>query len=259
MLNLQKSLMLRAFPQHIRTMIIKDIMLFIRTPEQWAQLLILLILLIIYIVNLKYIPLNFDSYFWSTIVAFLNFGFTGYVLATVSVRFVFPTISMEGHTFWALGSAPVSLKSIFWEKFWISFIISLICAEILMAISSVLLKVNSVIFAISIAGTFLMTVSLTSMNIGLGAIYPYFNEKNPSRIASSAGALIAVIICLVYVGVTVSIIAVPTWVYLNSIYEGYPMPIRYAIIAFLALIVLNFASILIPIKLGLQSLEKQDF
>lgn len=256
---LEKNIFLKLFPQHIRSMIVKDTLLFFRMPEQWAQLLILVILLFVYIVNLRNMPLNFENRFWSTMIAFLNFGFTGYVLATVSVRFVFPAISLEGYSFWTVGTAPISLKTIFWEKFWFSFIISLVCAETLMYISSSLLKVDTMIMVISLVGTLFMCISLTSMNIGLGAIYPYFHEKNPSKIASSAGALVAVIICLVYVGLTVTIIAYPTSLYLQSRWRRFAMPIEPIILSFLALLALNIVAITIPIRLGLNKLNKRDF
>ena len=67
------------------------------------------------------------------------------------------------------------------------------------------------------------------------------------------------IICLLYVGLTVSIIAIPTWSYVNAIWRGQGMKLIPVIVALLALAILNFVSVALPIKLGLKALENRDF
>ena len=42
----------------------------------------------------------------------------GFVMATVSVRFVFPAVSAEGAAFWIIRTAPISLRDFLWSKFW---------------------------------------------------------------------------------------------------------------------------------------------
>ncbi|HDY89321.1 MAG TPA: hypothetical protein ENH82_14540, partial [bacterium] len=78
-----------------RALLNKDILIFFREPEQWAQLLFILALLALYFINLSFIPEDIEIEQWRTILFIMNFVFCGLILATLSIRFVYPSISLE--------------------------------------------------------------------------------------------------------------------------------------------------------------------
>ncbi|MCP4584045.1 MAG: hypothetical protein GY839_20730 [candidate division Zixibacteria bacterium] len=247
-------------PNDFRSVLAKDLKLFIREPAQWGQFAVLLVLLIIYLVNLKHFPTNVNEKFWRTVISFANFAFTGFILATLSVRFVFPNISLEGKAFWAITSSPMSIRRLFWEKFWLAFFIFVIIAEILGFISNMMLGLKGYMMILSFLSIMLMSVSLTSLSVGMGALFPRFEESNPGRIASSMGGMITTVLSLVYVGLMVIILALPTYHYSAYIIDGLAQfPKREFLIAGILILVLNLTTTIIPIKIGLKSLSSRDF
>lgn len=243
-----------------RSVLAKDLKLFIREPAQWAQFSVLLVLLIIYLVNLQHFPHNISDKFWRTIISFANFAFTGFILATLSVRFVYPNISLEGKSFWVITSSPMPLKKLFWEKFWLAFIIFVLLAEVLAFISNIMLGLRGYMMILGFFSILLMSMSLTSLAVGMGAIFPRFEECNPGRIASSIGGMLTTVISLVYVTLMVIILALPTYRYSAYVIDGtIDFPRNEFLIAGILILVLNLTTIIVPIKIGLKSLSLRDF
>ncbi|NLI14686.1 MAG: hypothetical protein GX409_00210 [candidate division Zixibacteria bacterium] len=266
-LQTKKSRPLPAFfglphwlPSDFRSVLAKDLKLFIREPAQWAQFSVLLVLLVIYLVNLRHFPTSITDKFWRTIISFANFAFTGFILATLSVRFVYPNISLEGKSFWSIVSSPMSIKRLFWEKFFMAFFIFTLLAEILAFISNIMLGLTGYMMILSFFSILLMSISLTSLSVGMGAAFPSFNERNPGRIASSIGGMITTVISLIYVTMMVIILALPTHRYSVYVVEGnISFPAKEFLTAGVLMLILNLATIVIPIRIGLKSLSTRDF
>ena len=184
---------------------LKDLVQFLRTPQQWIQFLMFLLLIMIYIVNLSRIQYNlqFAGDFWNRLVFILNFGFSGFILASLITRFVFPLISIEGRNRWVLLSAPVAVGQILRQKFWLSVTIFFVLAELVALVSGMLLHHAIGLIIISSLMLLLMSVSLTSLSLGLGAVFPIYHETNPMRIVSGLGGIIAILLSLAYLGLMV--------------------------------------------------------
>jgi len=247
-------------PSDFRSVLAKDLKLFVREPAQWAQFSVLLVLLIIYLFNLRHFPTSITDKFWRTVISFANFAFTGFILATLSVRFVYPNISLEGKSFWTIASSPMSIKRFFWEKFLIAFIIFALLAEVLAFISNIMLGLTGYMMIMSFFSILLMSISLTSLAAGMGAAFPSFEERNPGRIASSIGGVITTVVSLVYVSLMVIILALPTHRYSIYIVDGnIPFPQKEFLTAGILILILNLATVIVPIKIGLKSLNNRDF
>jgi len=253
------GVLLKIFPRDVLAVLVKDNKLFIRDPGQWAQFSILLILLFIYLFNLKNLPMRFQGESWRTVISFLNFGFSGYILATLCVRFVFPSISLEGQSFWIIGSSPMSLKRFFWEKFCSAFFVFFLLAEAQAVISSYMLDLSGMMMALTFSGILVMSVSLTCLSVGMGAIYPSFEETDPGKIASTAGGAIDIIFSLLYVAAMVVIVALPTHRYTLYLMKGGRFPKAEILIALVAIAILNLVVSALPIRYGIRSLMNRDF
>ena len=247
-------------PNPVGAMLRKDLLQFSRSPSQWAQFLILSAFLLIYLLNLVYVStrFNFDAPYWKTMVLFLNFAFSGFILATLSVRFVFPLISLEGRGFWVVRSAPVTTKLIFWEKFFLAFIVFMGLCELIVLFSNKVLHVEGMIVLLTTTAIFLMGATLTGLGIGMGAIFPDFKDESPMRIASSPGGVLTVVISLVYVGLMVAILAWPARGYFLYLMGRAPFPAERAVIALLGVLLLNAIALVLPIRLGYKMLSSRD-
>lgn len=248
-------------PNPINSMLRKDLLEFIRNPSQWAQFLILVAFLLIYLLNLVYVSSKFivEDQYWKTLVLFLNFAFTGFILATLSVRFVFPLISLEGKSFWVMRSAPVSISTLFWEKFLLAFVVFMGLCEMIVFVSNHELNVTGPMISVTTAATFTMGVALTGLAIGMGALFPDFRNDSPMRIASTPGGVLTVVISLMYVGLMVAILAWPTQGYFHYLSGQGPLPFKRALQALILVAGLNALVLLLPVSQGRQVLLNKDF
>ena len=241
-----------------KTFLLKDILIFIREPIQWIQLTTFFILLIIYIFSLRKTPIYFTIPVWRTIVSFANFAYICFILATLGVRFIFPSISLERYGVWLISSSPISFGRIIKIKYLFNFFVAVIIIEGLLFFSNLLIKTDLGFYIIlPIIGIF-VAGSLVSINLGLGAYFSQFNEDNPSRIASGTGGIIAALASIGYVGITIAILALPAYNYLSNIYFRRPLNYPLIILSITGFLVFNIFTILGPLYLGIRSFEKRD-
>ncbi len=243
-------------PNPLNAMFLKDILQFTRNPSQWGQFLILVAFLLVYLINLVYVSskFNFDNPYWKALVVFLNFAFTGFILATLSVRFVFPLISLEGRGFWVVRSAPVSVNMLFWEKFFLAFAVFMILCQIIVFISSRVLEMPNVLLILTTVTIFLMGVALTGLAIGMGALFPDFEEESPMKIASTPGGVMTVIMSLVYVAVIVGIIGWAARGYSHGLLSMTERILK----ALIPVALIHALILLVPVRLGRHSIQKRD-
>ncbi len=248
-------------PNPLGALMRKDILMFIRSPNQWAQFLILVGFLLIYLLNLIYIStrLNFDHPYWKTMVLFLNFAFSGFILATLSVRFVYPLISLEGPGFWVIRKSPIKIDLLFWEKFCLAFVVFISLSQMIVYFSNYVLNVSSTMMTLTTIATLLMGTTLTGLSIGMGALFPDFKDESPMRIASTPGGVMTVVISLVYVAIMVMILGWPTRGYFLYLVGKDNFPIHQTLGALVIIIALNSLVLLLPLKIGRKALTNRDF
>jgi ABC-2 type transport system permease protein len=125
-----------VFSRPIAALVLKDVRLFWRDPTQWIQYMIFFGLLCIYVLNLRNVSLSFQNKFWETMISYLNLGASALTLSTLTTRFVFPQFSLEGRRLWILGLAPIGLRTVLWQKFWLSCITATTITVILNVVSA---------------------------------------------------------------------------------------------------------------------------
>ena len=84
------------------------------TDLQWSQLVMLAVLMVVYVANVRYLPLSGGGLttLLRNVIPFLNLALAGFVLASVAARFVFPSVSLEGRSFWLLRSSPLAMHDL---------------------------------------------------------------------------------------------------------------------------------------------------
>lgn len=237
-----------------RSLIIKDILLFLRDPLQWSQFLIFFGILFVYILNLPRAGYEIDLPYFKSLTFFLNISAIGLVISTLTTRFLFPLISLEGKRFWILGLAPITRKGLLLEKFFLSTCLFLLITESLMVLLNLILKTEGLAFFFSLGCIGVMTLTLTSLSVGLGAVYPVFSKEDPSSIVSSLGGTINAIISLLYVIISVALVAIPVQLYILHKFP-YRQLVLYLIASISMFIVMSLFCSLVPMIKGIRSLE----
>ncbi len=239
--------LLRVFSQPTAALVLKDVRLFWRDPAQWIQFMIFFGLLCIYVLNLRNVAFDFQSPFWETTISYLNLAASALTLSTLTTRFVFPQFSLEGRRLWIIGLAPIGLRKVLLQKFWMSALTAMVVTVSLMIASSTMLHLppaKVVFFAGSIA---LMSATLSGLAVGLGALFPNFKEDNPTKIVSGFGGTLCLVVSFIYITLFIALAALPDLRRVMPI----PLPIPDALATALALL-LSAGVLVIPLTTAIR-------
>ncbi len=245
-------------------LLIKDLKVFLRDVSQWSQLLLLLALVMVYLYNFRVLDLEripYMSGFLKNTYAFLNLAMAGFVMSTVTVRFVFPAVSAEGAAFWIIRTAPISLKDFLWSKFWTGLVPVLVLTEILIVAGNNLLGVDPFLKRMSAAAVVFMAFALVGLACGLGARYPRFAADNPSQVAGSYGGIAFMILAVLFILVMIVLLGWPSSLYLFSQFRNRPLTTNQEIAIgamFTAAAALSVTTWLLGMRAGVRALQEMD-
>lgn len=197
------------FSPQTDVLIKRDFWMFMREPTQWLHLMLMVLLLMIFLVSVGTLQLKLTQPLLQAVSVLIVFMFVGFLVAAVSLRFVFPAVSLEGDAFWCVRSSPMSLSRLYWYKFGVAFVFVLLVAEILSIVSIGLLRENVFLVAVAAVCMVFVTLALISLNMGAGTYFATFKEKNPIRVASSQGASLTFLAGMVYLTAVSSILIIP--------------------------------------------------
>jgi ABC-2 type transport system permease protein len=205
-----------------RELLLKELRLFFRDTTQWSQLILLAVLVVVYVFNIKYLPLRGEgiTFFLVNVIPFLNLVLAGFVLASVAARFIFPSVSLEGRTLWLLRSSPMPVRDLLWAKFWVGTTPLLLLALGIVGVTNALLQVSDFMFAVSVMTITMMTFALCGMALGFGTLFPQFETENAAQIPTSFGGLVFMIASIGLIAGVVILEARPVYGYLSARFYG---------------------------------------
>jgi len=240
-----------------RELVLKEVRLFFRDTTQWSQLILLAVLVVVYVFNIKYLPLRGEgiTFFLVNVVPFLNLVLAGFVLASVAARFIFPSVSLEGRTLWLLRSSPMPVRDLLWAKFWVGTTPLLLLALGIVGVTNALLQVSDFMFAVSVMTITFMTLALCGMALGFGTLFPQFDTENAAQIPTSFGGMVFMISSIALIAAVIVLEARPVYGYLSARFYGTPTSMTEMILGFGAAAVLCMAATVIPIGIAQRRLE----
>ncbi len=242
-----------------RELIGKEVRIFFRDTTQWSQLILLAVLVVVYVYNIKVLPLYTGeqvSFFLINVVSFLNLGLAGFVVAAIAARFVFPAMSLEGRMMWLLKSSPLDTRTLFWAKYWVGTVPLLLVAMPLIVFTNVILEASPLILTITTLAMLGITFAITAMALGFGALYPNFETENSAEIPTSFGGLMFMMAAVSYLGIVVILLAWPVYQFVSTRFQGggvtSSLPLLLGVSG--ALIVTVLATVL-PLRAGIKRVE----
>ena len=251
------DLLLSPFGTLKRELVLKELRLFFRDTTQWSQLILLAVLVVVYVFNIKYLPLRGEgiTFFLVNVVPFLNLVLAGFVLASIAARFIFPGVSLEGRTLWLLRSSPMQVRDLLWAKFWVGTTPLLVLALAIVGVTDYMLQVSDFMFFVSVASITLLTFALSGLAIGFGTMFPQFETENAAQIPTSFGGLLYMMASVVLIGGVVILEARPVYGYLSAKAFGTAADPTEMAVGFGAAALLCVAATIIPIRIALTRLE----
>jgi len=245
-------------------LLVKDIKSFLRDPAQWSQVLIFFGILTLYIGNLRNFNYPLERAFYQNLISFLNLGATCMTLATLTSRFIFPLISLEGTRFWVLGLVPIQRRDIVISKFLFALTGALLLTVSLVLLSNYILRSQPLVFWIQLFTAAMISVGLSGLTVGMGALFPSFNERNPSKIVSGFGGTLTLILSISLVVLSILGEGIVCHRALGSIRAEDNVPLEFAMTTDVYMIlggvaVLNLLAAWVPMQFGIRALERCEF
>lgn len=179
----------------LRALLIKELKVNSRDLVQVLQFLMLIGLCLIYLYNFRMLQsINAlpspSRYWWRGILVLMNSSMAGFVLTALCSRFVFPSLSLEGQSFWLLQSAPLSISAILKGRFWFWYIPTSLLGIGIMISGSSAIDPSAEIVVLNIFFSAAMCAGMVGLAVGTGALFAEFEWEHASQLAASFGSLV---------------------------------------------------------------------
>jgi len=246
--------LLRGLEPPVRALVAKDVRSFFRDATQWSQLILLAVLVVVYVYNIRVLPISSDpdiGFVLANIVSFLNLGLAGFVLAAIAARFLFPAVSLEGRTLWLLRSSPLVLRRLIWSKYWVNVIPLLVVAVGLTAGTNRVLQVGPFMMTLSLVSITVMTFAIAALALGFGALFPRFDTANAADISTGFGGLLFMMTATAYLAAIIVLQAWPVHAVLTAHMQGTalaPAAVVWLVVGIVASAVLSAFAIVLPLR-----------
>jgi len=245
-----------GYRPHLEAILKRDFWMFFRDPMQRVHSLMMIALVCAVVFSIRSLDMAVTRPV-SQVLSFVTvFVFVGFVVSSIILRFVFPAVSLEGDTFWAVRTAPITLSRLYWLKFIMALVLVLVPAEAMILATLPALRVPASLHGLAAAGMAGVVVALVSLNLGSGAYYATLKEKNPVKVASSQGASVTFLASLLILLVVAGILALPVAVTTGVLTQRAPYVVMSVAVG--GIMVIACAVTILSHRLGLRSLRK-DF
>jgi len=255
------GVLIRPLHPQTRLLIMKDFRTFRRDPSQWAQIVIFVGLLSLYVVNSRQFYQQDVGRAFQNGISLLNLCATSLLMCAYLGRFIYPMLSLEGRKFWILGLLPLKRERLLWGKFAFAVIGGLIVAELLIVLSDLILGGPWQAVVIQAATVVVLTVGLSGLSVGLSAWLPNFRETDPSKIVVGFGGTVNMIISLFYMALVIAVMAGPYHIVAAGqallgdrvamsawVFAG--LPVGFA---------LGALAVWLPMRVGIRTLQRVEF
>ncbi|HSH13685.1 MAG TPA: hypothetical protein VLA15_08045, partial [Desulfurivibrionaceae bacterium] len=183
-------------PYHARAwqwLFAKESKTFLRDSAEWSQLFMIAALIVVYLYNFKLLPVQrsfFSEEYITNIISFLNIGLAGFIIASLSARFVYPSVGAEGGAFVIVRASPLSLGRFLFLKYLYYVVPFTILALLLVALSDHLLNITGPMWWISVGAILVITWTVVALAIGFGAIFADFQAESRAAALGGMGAIL---------------------------------------------------------------------
>jgi ABC-2 type transport system permease protein len=240
----------------------KEYFQFRRETSQWMHLALMLVLVAVFAISIANLNLRLRVTEVQTLGYLILYAFGGFLSCSLALRFVFPAISLEGEAFWTQISAPLNLKKVYFLKFALGIVLVITPALLVAIFSNVpfvrMTERRPLLMYFGVFSAFWVSLTLVSLNLGLGGYFANHKEKNPIRLASSQGATLTFLMSLVYLIALVSIFIIPLTEYFQSLFQFLPFDMMNIVAPGTTLYMLSAALSVFAFLIGLRSLQR-DF
>ncbi len=237
----------------------KEFLQFFREPSQWLHLLIMILFMSLFCISIMNYEYKTSDPILKTVSYISIFIFVAFLIASLSLRFIFPALSIEYKNFWKIKSAPLNINKFYIMKLFYYAIPTILLAVLLILFSHLQFMKYTLLFKISLISILITSFVLTVINYSSGGYFVNYSEKSAVRIASTQAASLVFLLSLIYMGIVSLFLSITAYKYfealkLNMIFDEK--------IAYQLLLFIFFISVIISVPayiIGINALKKRDF
>ena len=256
----KRLILIKLRPRYAGSIIFKEFHLFARDFSQWGQLVLILALVLFYVAHTKNFVFDDPASNARNNLAFFNVMLLGFIQATLSLRYTFPSISMEGRSFWVVASSGIGFYRIYFIKYYLHAGV-LLCIGLGMGyLLNHILDVDPTLNLISLFFLFLFSFGFTSWCMGLGAAFHKFEATSIADVTSDTGTLVTMIFTLFYFAISIAFLARFALDHIPGASFAGQLALRPEMIVYSTIfLIIQTLVILLPNIYGLKQLEKATF
>ena len=185
----------RFVPLPSVSLMLKDYRMLYRDMPQIIQLILLISIYIIYVYNLRVLGLvemvgKGEKSSWIAFFFITNASMGAFITTAAATRLVFPSVSLEGRSFWVLQTAPIALVDILKNKFWTWLPPIGLLASITFTAGNIALGTSMWV----IVGTFFvgwaLSAGIIALGLGIGAVFARFDWEHSAQLVASFGSFV---------------------------------------------------------------------
>lgn len=179
-----------------RAILYKDSLLLSRDITMVIQVTMLLLVIAMYLYFLEVqqlfrtlFPATTDRY-WYFFLAVMNTCLEAFVIASLGTRLVFPSVSLEGKSFWVVRASPITLDDLLRAKLLSWFIPVGLALGVLFSVSTYLLGFGLLATVLKFFSTVIICYGILALAVGFGAYFANFTWDHPSELIARFGSLV---------------------------------------------------------------------
>lgn len=244
-----------------RALLEKEIKTVTRDISQIVQIVMLTTICVVYLYNLKIftafesVPVG-DKDWWQKFLYGSNIAIGAFITTAISTRFIFPSISLEGRSFWILQKAPIEVKDVLRAKFlcWLPPVTLVSC--ILFGAGAYAVKASVVALVLNIVAGIFISMGIVGMAVGLGAVFANFSWEHSSQLSAGLGNFLFMLCSTFMIFINTGFVAL-TLVYWNRAFDmNQASALAFVTVTLAIMSVTNAATAKLSIDLGARSLER---
>ena len=197
-----------------RWMLRKELKTFLRDSAEWSQLFLVGALIVIYLYNFKVLPINrapIAAEQLSNLIAYANIALTGFLVASLSARFVLPSISAEGSGIGLIRCAPLATSRYLLYKYVFYAIPFLALALLLLTATNSLLGIKGPMQWIALGSGLFITAAIVALALGFGAIHADFSIESRAALQGSYGTILFLFTAMLFEVVLIGLGSYPAY------------------------------------------------
>jgi ABC-2 type transport system permease protein len=246
----------------LEALVKKEFFQFFREPSQWIHLAVLVILIVVFVSSLRGLRFAIRFAELQLLTYLVLFAFSAFLSSSLSLRFIFPMISLEGLPFWSVLSSPFPLRKLYTLKLLIGFGLVGVTAAFVATFMNLPFRrlTPDAIYLLwfGIFSSLSIALAMVCMNLGLGGYFANYQEKNPIRVASSQGATLTFLVSLVYLVFLVLVVILPLSRFFEAAFLRIGFDPQGLLVSSILLGVVSGIAAVVGTIVGLSSL-KRDF